>query len=81
MSRTTDFILSEIEGGGMVRHNASRPAVRKATMLIRLENGTTINATQQYSSGDNITVKGSNGYIYEIDANIHDDGGAYIVVG
>lgn len=39
-----------------------------------------IAATVQYASGDNVTVKGEDGFIHSIDANIRADSGAYIVL-
>lgn len=45
--------------------------------VVTVEN---IAARVLYASGDNVTVQGSDGYVYEIDANIRTDGDAYKVV-
>lgn len=47
---------------------------------IQLAEGSIISAVVQYGSGDNITVKGADGFIHEIDRNIRNDDGAYVVL-
>lgn len=46
---------------------------------IQLKDGSKITATVEYSHGDNVTVKGDDGFIHEVDGNIRDDGN-YIVL-
>lgn len=47
---------------------------------IRQPNGEYMRAEKLYWSGDNITVKGADGFIYEIDRNIRDEADAYVVL-
>jgi len=47
---------------------------------IQLSDGSTIVAKVEYSSGDNITVKGANGFIYQVDRNMRNDDGAYVTI-
>lgn len=49
-------------------------------ITIELSDGRTIRATVEYAHGDNITVKGEDGFIHEIDRNIRSESGAYIAL-
>lgn len=48
---------------------------------IQLQDGRTIAAKVEYHSGDNMTVQGADGFIYEVDRNVREDNGAYVVMG
>lgn len=37
-------------------------------------------ATVQYASGDNVAVKGADGFIYQIDRNIRNENGSYVAL-
>lgn len=52
-------------------------SIERGTGVITAEN---ISATVLYGSGDHVTVKGEDGYIYEIDANIRTDNDGYKVL-
>jgi hypothetical protein len=47
---------------------------------IRTMHGEVIRAQKLFFSGDNITVKGADGFIYEIDRNIRDGADVYVVL-
>lgn len=49
-------------------------------ITIQLTTGATIKAVVEYSHGDNITVKGADGFIHEVDASIRTEDGAYVVL-
>lgn len=47
---------------------------------VQRSDGSIIAATVLYGSGDNLTVQGADGFVYEIDRNIRSGDGSYVAL-